>query len=405
MFQTLIRCIGTPGVHASFSVRPPQRPLEINNLKSFVGFVMYIITKETIYYINLRQAYLTTPRNVARISTRVVLFTGVPEDYRLETWIKADFAGVKRVWYATDCTELEALVHNMNKTATNLEEAEIRLSTIATKKHLKGEKHFTEDAERADNATAQWIVPKERPFTRQIPLVGRKMDLVDYYREQLSTLIPKVQNLQEQHIAANVKLLPALFVEFETQRAAQAAYSVPFWNQPGKMEPACISIATPQEIIWANLAMGRLERWIRTFFANTLIFLLILFWSIPVGLVGALSDIESLADTFAPLGFINKLPLAVIGTISGLIPTILISVLLALVPVICRCKMQLCSAEIRYANINQDIAEKAGSVTLAQVELRVQGWYFFFQVVQVFLVTTFSSGAAKVASRSTSGLA
>jgi hypothetical protein len=306
---------------------------------------MYIITKETIYYINLRQAYLTTPRNVARISTRVVLFTGVPEDYRLETWIKADFAGVKRVWYATDCTELETLVSSMNKAATNLEDAEIKLSTIATKKYLKGEKHFAEDAERASNATAQWIAPKERPYTRQVPLVGRKMDLVDYYREQLRTLIPKVQHMQDQHVAANAKLLPALFVEFETQRAAQAAYSVPFWNQPGKMEPACIGITTPHEIIWANLAMGRPERWIRTFVANTLIILLILFWSIPVGLVGALSDIESLADTFAPLGFINKLSPAAIGTISGLLPTILISALLALVPVICRCKMRLCFAD------------------------------------------------------------
>jgi hypothetical protein len=300
---------------------------------------MYIITKETIYYINLRQAYLTTPRNVTRISTRVVLFTGVPSDYRLETWIKADFAGVKRVWTATDCTELEALVNSMNKSAIDLEDAEIQLSTIATKKYVKGEKHFAEDAERAGNATGQWVTPRERPFIRQIPLVGRKMDLVDYYREQLSTLIPKVRFMQEQHVAANVKLLPALFVEFETQRAAQAAYSEPFWSQPGKMEPACIGISTPNEIIWANLAMGRTERWIRTIVANTLITLLILFWSIPVGLVGALADIESLANTFAPLGFINKLPPAAIGTISGLLPTILISALLVLVPIICRCKL------------------------------------------------------------------
>lgn len=39
-------------------------------------------------------------------------------------------------------------------------------------------------------------------------------------------------------------------------------------------------------------------------------------------------------------------------------------------------------------------------MTLAQVELRTQGWYFAFQVVQVFLITTFSSGASKVASKS-----
>lgn len=33
------------------------------------------------------------------------------------------------------------------------------------------------------------------------------------------------------------------------------------------------------------------------------------------------------------------------------------------------------------------------------MELRTQGWYFAFQVVQVFLITTFSSGASTVASK------
>lgn len=302
------------------------------------GFVMYIITRETIYYINLRQAYLTTPRNVSRISTRVVLFTGVPEEFRHERWIKADFQGVKRVWTATDCTELEALVNTMKDTAMSLEDAEIKLSTIATKKHLKGEKHFSDDPERAGTATGKWVAQKERPYKRVIPLLGRKIDTIEYYRDQLKTLVPQVQFLQERHVDRNVKLLPALFVEFETQRAAQAAYSEPFWRQPGNMEPACISIASPNEIIWANLAISKPERWIRTIIANTVIVLLIIFWSIPVGLVGSLADIDSLAQNFPPLSFLAKLPPSAGGVVSGLLPTILISALLALVPIICRCE-------------------------------------------------------------------
>lgn len=38
----------------------------------------------------------------------------------------------------------------------------------------------------------------------------------------------------------------------------------------------------------------------------------------------------------------------------------------------------------------------AGAVSQQEVELRTQSWYFSFQVVQVFLVTTFSSGASAV---------
>lgn len=37
--------------------------------------------------------------------------------------------------------------------------------------------------------------------------------------------------------------------------------------------------------------------------------------------------------------------------------------------------------------------------TTGSVALRVQSWYFPFQVIQVFLVTTFASGASSVASQ------
>lgn len=44
------------------------------------------------------------------------------------------------------------------------------------------------------------------------------------------------------------------------------------------------------------------------------------------------------------------------------------------------------------------MAKLSGEVTLARVELKCQGWYMAFQVIQVFLVTTFASGAAAVVS-------
>ena len=159
----------------------------------FIIYVLYLITRETIYYINLRQAYLTTPRNAARLSTRVVLFTGVPEVYRDPRWIKADIPGVKRVWVATDCTELDTMVTSMNDTAMTLEDIEIKLSTVAVKKSIKGEKHFADDPERLDSATGRWVSQDERPSKRiNPPGIGRKVDAAAYYREQLQAIIPQV---------------------------------------------------------------------------------------------------------------------------------------------------------------------------------------------------------------------
>ena len=45
------------------------------------------------------------------------------------------------------------------------------------------------------------------------------------------------------------------------------------------------------------------------------------------------------------------------------------------------------------------MATLGGQVTLAGVELKTQSWYMAFQVIQVFLITTFSSGAASSAAQ------
>jgi hypothetical protein len=49
-----------------------------------------------------------------------------------------------------------------------------------------------------------------------------------------------------------------------------------------------------------------------------------------------------------------------------------------------------------YANNILVVAKLAGYVTLSQVELQTQSWYFAFQVIQVFLITTFAGAATTV---------
>jgi len=299
---------------------------------------MYIITRETIYYINLRQAYLMAPRNVSRVSTRTVLFTALPESYRDERWFRGDFDHIARVWVASDTTELETLVKQRDDAAYTLEDAQIKLSTVATKKLVNGEKHFADDHAANGSVASQWVSESEWPTQRVIPLLGRKIDTITTARAELKAIIPKVEQMQDIHRGRHADLLPAAFVQFKSQRAAQAAYQQPFWQQPFQMQPSAIGIG-PDEVIWNNLRISKSEKVVRSIVANTTITILILFWSIPVGLVGALTDIESLADSIPILSFVKDLPQPVLGVITGLLPTLLISALLALVPMICRCEI------------------------------------------------------------------
>lgn len=65
-----------------------------------------------------------------------------------------------------------------------------------------------------------------------------------------------------------------------------------------------------------------------------------------------------------------------LGVISGLLPSIALSILMSLVPVF----MRVC-------------AKLAGCVSLSQAELFTQNAYFCFQVLQVFLVRTLADSA------------
>jgi calcium permeable stress-gated cation channel len=41
------------------------------------------------------------------------------------------------------------------------------------------------------------------------------------------------------------------------------------------------------------------------------------------------------------------------------------------------------------------LAKFAGEPTQSAIQLKVQSWYFIFQVVQVFLITTFASSQSQ----------
>lgn len=94
----------------------------------FLGFVLYTIMRECIYYINLRQAFLISPMYSERLSSRTVLFTSVPQAYLDERKLRKIFGNsVQRIWISGDASKVEDLVGERDKTAFKLEKAEVKL--------------------------------------------------------------------------------------------------------------------------------------------------------------------------------------------------------------------------------------------------------------------------------------
>jgi hypothetical protein len=305
---------------------------------TFLGLVMIIIAREAFFTVNLRQAYRRSPWGASRLSSRTILFTNVPKALTQAELFEM-FPGVQHAWVASNCKELADMVEDRDEVALKLEAAEIQLSRDANLNRMKvakGKKAY-QGEESADGS--KWLNPKDRPTHKLKFLIGKKVDTIEYSRQHLAEVIPKIQTEQDKHWNGQGDLVGAVFLQFDTQRSAQDAWQM---MQKSKTKPNSKMVANqlgvlPQEVVWNNLRIGKAEHWGRWAIATAFISVMIIFWAIPVAFVGAISQINYLTGLLPFLNFINKIPQVILGVVTGLLPAVLLAVLMSLVPIICRC--------------------------------------------------------------------
>ena len=247
-----------------------------------------MVTRESIYYINLRQAYLLSPLYSYRISSRTVLISSVPDDFANEAKIRRLFGRqLKNVWIATQTKDLEEKVEERNKVAMKLEAAETKLIKLAHTARLKSIKkggHSDEGAiahgdisGESGSAAARWIRPKQRPTHKLKPLIGKKVDTINWCRSELQRLIPEVRKEQDLHRSGNAKTTNTVMVEFYNQTDAQAAYQMVSHHQPLHMSPKVIGFH-PEEVVWSNTGITWKTRVIRNIACIGAAVVTIIFW-------------------------------------------------------------------------------------------------------------------------------
>ncbi|KAG6037536.1 hypothetical protein E4U41_005019 [Claviceps citrina] len=347
------------------------------------GFLLYMITRECIYYINLRQAYLLTPHYAKRISARTVLFTSVPQEYLDEVKVRQMFNdAVKNVWIAGNTKALDKQVEDRDKVAMKLEGAEVKLIVAVNKARAKalkkgGNEGGAEQDAETGNVISRWVPDNKRPSHRLGPLglFGKKVDTIEWGRAELEKSIPEIEKAQvEWKQNGNYTKIGSLFVEFHTQADAQAAYQVITHHQALHMSPKAIGVK-PQDVIWKNLSIPWWQLIIRRYAVYAIIAAMVIFWAIPVGIVAIISKVTFL-QTLPGLTWIASIPAKILGLISGLLPSVALAILMSLVPVIMRA-----------------LAKVAGCKTNSEAELFTQNSYFVFQVVQVFLWRSIADAA------------
>ncbi|CAK7900217.1 phosphate metabolism protein 7 [[Candida] anglica] len=342
----------------------------------FFGFVLFLIYRELVYYTTFRHVVQTTPLYDSLLSSRTLLLTEVPENALEEGELRTYFPTATNVWYARDYAELDEKVKERTKLASKYEGALNKVISTAVKTRAKAIKKNKEPPSPVDDINKYLKDGKKRPTHRLKFLIGKKVDTLNYGAERLGELNKEIKKNQlECH--ANTQI-PSVFIEFPTQLELQKAYQAIPYNTDFKNTKRHTGLA-PDDVIWENLSLTTNKRRIKKIIANVVLTLMIIFWAIPVAVVGAISNINFLISKVHFLSFINNLPSFLLGLITGLLPVVALAILMSLVPPFIR-----------------KMGKVAGCITVQQVESFCQAWYYAFQVVHVFLVVTLASSATSV---------
>lgn len=340
----------------------------------FYGIVVFVIFRELYFYNSLRAATIASPKYARKLSSRTLLFQCVPDSLLDNKQAFKLFYGVKRVYVPRMDRKLSSKVNERKNMFNMLEGAENKLITMAVKKHAKLAKKNKLDTI-TDQANINSYVPeKKRPhFKPEGFFSRRKVDTIDYCKKELQILDAEVKKLQKTFRKNPPR--NSMFVEFENQYYCQLAYQTTSYHSPMKMSSKFTGME-PGDIKWTNTRLFWWEWIVRRFIAIAAATVLILLWAVPVAFVGTISNLTYLTNKIHWLRWLLKLPKPILGAITGYLPTIMLAILMALLPLFIRA-----------------MAVVAGCPTNQSVERWTQSVYFAFLIINGFLITTISSSA------------
>jgi len=180
------------------------------------------------------------------------------------------------------------------------------------------------------------------------------------------------------------------------QYKCQAAFARQTCLFEETMQWVVSSAADPQGIHWDAISWSPRLSLLRKCFAVAVIFLLIIFWTVPVTFVSSLANIGSLSHVkfLHWLSFITKLSPEVVAFLDGILPAVILVILFSLVPWI------LGQILLQTRNFSLPHIDCQGKLFVAYLfGLNrnalglVQIWYMVFLVVEVFLVYVIGGSA------------
>ncbi|ODV61458.1 Phm7p [Ascoidea rubescens DSM 1968] len=346
----------------------------------FFGLIIYSIYRELFYYVSFRHSLQATPYIDSLVSSRSLLITSLPKEYNDELSLKSLLPSATTFSFTRNYKLLQKKIEERSKYASKYEATlnkVINKSVKIRQKAIKKEKELPTP----EDQLSSYIPDKKRPTHKLKPIIGKKVDTIDYSISHIAELNQEIEQDQQNYL--DNEKVGSVFIQFPNQIEAQRAFqALPYHKSFKKSGSKFIINTLPDDIIWENLSLTQHQRRIKKLIAKSVLTAMIIFWAIPVAVVGAISNINYLIDKVSFLEFINNLPTVLLGLITALLPTIMLVILMSLVPPFIKA-----------------LGKFGGLLTYQEIDLWCHDWYYAFQVIQVFLITTMASAATSVVTK------
>lgn len=356
-----------------------------------------ILLYELESFVKIRQTFLLSKTQSSSVVHKTLLVCQVPSQLMdissLEKLFLIIPGGIKRVWFAYDCKELQFEVERAKDALRILELAEvIYLSRFLKKNEGRNkrelifngnEKSITNDLTLQPNFYPPIFIS---PFT--IPLINytfylqlpgylrclafkKRVCQRDWALEQLQTIVDRMDFLKRSQIEEKMEKLDKVFIQFNLQAGAYIAHQSLLSQDQDAMNLTQMEVH-PQDIFWNNLRESNsIINTLQRYSVTLLLVSIIIAYVVPVSFIGLISQLPLLTQLIPSLKWVYNLPEEIRDSVSSFLPGVLLTAL-----------TDILHTTFRFLTYYKR------KFSGAELELDLQKWYFSFLFVQQFLVVT-----------------
>ncbi|KAJ3022861.1 hypothetical protein HKX48_005062 [Thoreauomyces humboldtii] len=342
-----------------------------------IHFIFKILAKASW----LRHSFVLGPDQHKSLSGYTLVVRDIPRELRDPAIIRDLFNRVQPnkvldVILIRDVKEINKMYKKHMAARNNIEKACAKFLSNVAKQHAKDVKnHQHEDLETPEGPSPALLA--DRPEHKEKLVIGDKVDTIAHNLEQMRELEVKLKEKRIEAYAGLEKAESAAFVVFSDLYAPHVAALANIHGTPGVMWDKQ-AVVEPADVIWDNLDMKMYDRLVRKLFSTAALAGLVIGWGILTTFLAGIANLVTLVKYFPFLSGLLNLPQNAIKIIQGVLPTVAVAILFALLPIL-----------LRYLSIF------SGAMTRTGVERELINQYFAFLVFNVLLIITVSGSIMK----------